>query len=282
MNRRGITLIELLVALSVSGVLVAGIYKTFVSQQHTYTVQDQLVDMQQNIRLAINGMTRELRMAGFGGGGVDGWTEFFKHGAIYGAYTGVVNPGGDDTSVTVLEGFEPLVRTTLGAAALSSSNTIFVGPDVSSFDAPPGARRYVSINGTEVHHIANNGIDNVAKTITFSGWDKVIADHQAGEPIYLIGAVTYSIGNFEGKPNCLLRDDHLGGGPQPVADNIESLQFSFFDVNGNPTVVPADIRMIRVSAVVKSDQVDRDLRKAGDGYRRRTLTTNIQLRNLIF
>ena len=39
MNRKGITLIELLVALSVSGILIAGVYKTFVSQQHTFAVQ---------------------------------------------------------------------------------------------------------------------------------------------------------------------------------------------------------------------------------------------------
>ena len=63
MNRKGITLIELLVALTISGILVAGVYRTFVSQQHTYTVQEQVVDMQQNVRLAINRMTRELRMA---------------------------------------------------------------------------------------------------------------------------------------------------------------------------------------------------------------------------
>lgn len=287
MNRKGITLIELLVALSVSGVLVAGIYKTFVSQQHTYSVQDQLVDMQQNVRLAINVMTRELRMAGFGGGGVSGWTasEFFNHGTIYGSYSGVVNPGPGGTSVTVVEGFEPLVRTTLAANALTDDNSITLN-DVSSFDAPPGARRYISINGTEAHQILS--IDTVNKKITFHGWDTVIADHPIsidgvpiGVPIYLIGAVTYSVGMFDGK-SCLLRDDHLGGGPQPVADNIESLQFEFFDVNGNVTLVPADIRMIRVRTVVKSDQVDQDLRKGGDGYRRRALNTNIQLRNLLF
>ena len=66
MNRRGLTLIELLVAVTITGLLVGGIYRTFVSQQHTYTIQEQVVDMQQNVRLAINRMTRELRMAGYG------------------------------------------------------------------------------------------------------------------------------------------------------------------------------------------------------------------------
>jgi len=280
MNRKGMTLIELLVALSVSGILIAGVYRTFVSQQHTFTVQEQVVDMQQNVRLSITRMTRELRMAGFGGGGAAGWTatEFFSHGAIYGAYTDVVNPSGGGTSVTVLEGYEPLIRTTLSLAAAAKDKSISVN-DVSGFDAPPSPKIYISVNGTEAHHIA--AIDIVGKTIQFPGWDKLVTDHQTGEPVYVVAAVTYSLGMFDGKP-CLLRDDHMGGGVQPVADNIESLQFAYFDANGNSTANPADIRMIQVTVVAISDQVDKDLAKTGDGLRRRTVRTNLQLRNLLF
>ena len=66
MKQKGLTLIELLVAMTITGILGAGIYRTFVGQQHTYEVQDQVVDMQQNVRMAISRMTRELRMGGFG------------------------------------------------------------------------------------------------------------------------------------------------------------------------------------------------------------------------
>jgi len=280
MNRKGLTMIELLVALSVSGILLAGIYRTFVSQQNTFVSQDQLVDMQQNVRLAINKMTREIRMAGFGGGGVSSWdaSEFFLHGAIYGAYTGVVTPGGGGTSVTVVEGFQLLIPTTLSAGAGSGDNKIFVS-DVSSFDTAPNPRRYISINGTESHEI--NSINAGTKELQFHGWDKLVNDHQAGEPIYLVGAVTYSIGMFEGK-SCLMRDDHLGGLGQPVAENVESLQFRYFDANGIETANPKDIRMIQVTIVARSDQVDPKLAKVGDGFRRRTMISNIQLRNLNF
>ncbi len=290
MNRKGITLIELLVALSVSGILVAGVYKTFISQQHTFTVQEQVVDMQQNVRLSITQMTRELRMAGFGGGGADGWykdfpigTEFFKHGGVYGLYTDIVNPGLGGTSVTVLEGYEPIIRTTLSqpaSASLPPNNREIYVNDASSFDQPPNPKIYISINGIEAHHIsAIDTTDPLNQKITFQGWDKLIADHQQGAPVYLIAAVTYSVGMFNGK-SCLLRDDHLGSGPQPVADNIESLQFSYFDKDGNPPATNADIQMIQVTVVAKSDQPDKDLAKTGDGLRRRTVTTNLQLRNL--
>ena len=266
MNRKGITLIELLVALTISGILVAGIYRTFIHQQHTYTVQDQVVDMQQNVRLAINRMTRELRMAGFGGGGVDGWaaTEFFNHGAIYGVYTDIVNPAGGGTSVTVLEGYQTLIPTTLSTTANTSDNSISVN-NVSSFDT--ATRKYISINGTEAHHIA--AIDTAAKTITFPGWDKVKETHPTvingvpvAVPIYLVQAITYSIGMFEGK-SCLLRDDNLGAGPQPVAESIylpdpSDLLFKYFDSSGIETADPALIRMIRATIVAMADKPDND------------------------
>ncbi len=275
MNRKGITLIELLVALVVSGVLVGGVYRTFISQQHTYTVQEQVVDMQQNVRLAINRMTRELRMAGFGK--MD--ANFFSHGGMTvgsDTFTSVVNPGGGGTSVTVVEGYQTLIPTTLSVNAGPPANSIFVN-DVSSFDT--GVNQYISINGLESHRIAS--IDVANKQLQFPGWDNLTNDHLAGEKVYLVKAITYSIGPFEGK-SCLLRDDHLGVGLQPVAENIESLQFAYFDANGNATANPPDIRMIQVNIVARSDKTDPELAKVGDGYRRRTLTSNIQLRNLLF
>jgi prepilin-type N-terminal cleavage/methylation domain-containing protein len=63
---KGLTLIELLIAMAISAILIAAIYRTFILQQKTYTVQEQVVDMQQNVRVAINRMMREIRMAGFG------------------------------------------------------------------------------------------------------------------------------------------------------------------------------------------------------------------------
>jgi type IV pilus assembly protein PilW len=61
----GLTLIELLIALAVSAFVMAGLYRTSIGQQKTYTVQDQVVDVQQNVRAALDRMTREIRMAGY-------------------------------------------------------------------------------------------------------------------------------------------------------------------------------------------------------------------------
>ena len=64
-NRKGITLIELLVALVICGLVVAGIYRVFVAQTKAYTIQDHVVEVQQNGRSAMEILLRDLRMAGY-------------------------------------------------------------------------------------------------------------------------------------------------------------------------------------------------------------------------
>ncbi|MCF8063103.1 MAG: prepilin-type N-terminal cleavage/methylation domain-containing protein, partial [Deltaproteobacteria bacterium] len=61
----GFTLIELLVTVVVSGVVMAGIYTTFVSQQNSYIVQSETAALQQNLRAAMFNLKREIRMAGY-------------------------------------------------------------------------------------------------------------------------------------------------------------------------------------------------------------------------
>ena len=64
-DKKGITLIELLVALVISGIIIGGIYRLFVTQTKAYTIQDQVVEVQQNIRSGMEFLLRDLRMTGF-------------------------------------------------------------------------------------------------------------------------------------------------------------------------------------------------------------------------
>jgi type IV pilus assembly protein PilW len=61
----GFTLTELLVAMTISGFVIAAIYSTYYSQQKSYTAQEQVAQMQQNLRGAIYHIGREIRMAGY-------------------------------------------------------------------------------------------------------------------------------------------------------------------------------------------------------------------------
>lgn len=64
-NQKGITLLELLVVLIISGIVIGGIYRLFIAQTRAYTVQDQVVEVQQNVRSAMDILLRDMRMAGF-------------------------------------------------------------------------------------------------------------------------------------------------------------------------------------------------------------------------
>jgi prepilin-type N-terminal cleavage/methylation domain-containing protein len=65
LNRKGVTLIELLIALVICGMVAAGIYQVFIAQSKAYTVQEQVTEVQQSVRSAMEIMLRDLRMAGF-------------------------------------------------------------------------------------------------------------------------------------------------------------------------------------------------------------------------
>ena len=65
LNRKGITLIELMVAMVIAALVIAGVYRIFISQTKVYAVQEQVTEVQQNTRTAMEVMLADLRMTGF-------------------------------------------------------------------------------------------------------------------------------------------------------------------------------------------------------------------------
>ena len=61
----GFTLVEIMIAMLISGIVMTSIYSAFQSQQNTYIAQEQVAEMQQNIRAGLNIMMKEIRMAGY-------------------------------------------------------------------------------------------------------------------------------------------------------------------------------------------------------------------------
>lgn len=64
-QEKAFTLVELLVVLALSAVALAIIYKTLPAQNKVYLIQDQVVEMQQQLRAVMDVMVREIRMAGY-------------------------------------------------------------------------------------------------------------------------------------------------------------------------------------------------------------------------
>lgn len=64
LNHKGVTLIELLVTLVITGMVVGGFYRIFIAQSRAYTVQDQVTEVQQNVRNTMEILVKDLTMAG--------------------------------------------------------------------------------------------------------------------------------------------------------------------------------------------------------------------------
>lgn len=63
-SERGFTLIEVLIAMMLGLVVLGAIYSSFYTQKKTYISQERMVDMEQNLRVALDFLTRDIKMAG--------------------------------------------------------------------------------------------------------------------------------------------------------------------------------------------------------------------------
>jgi type IV pilus assembly protein PilW len=64
-GQKGFTLIELMVAMAVASIVMAGIYTFYRGQLKSHITQEELVNMQQDARVGMYMMTRQIRMAGY-------------------------------------------------------------------------------------------------------------------------------------------------------------------------------------------------------------------------
>lgn len=61
----GFTVIELMITMVMAGIIVAALYAAYNVQNKSYLNQGQVVEMQQNLRAAMEFMSKEIRMAGY-------------------------------------------------------------------------------------------------------------------------------------------------------------------------------------------------------------------------
>lgn len=65
-NNKGMTLIEILIALGITAFFLLGLYSVFVAQDRTYKAQSLVSELQDNGRNAMQNLTTNIRGAGFG------------------------------------------------------------------------------------------------------------------------------------------------------------------------------------------------------------------------
>jgi hypothetical protein len=215
-------------------------------------------------------MMDDLRMAGFGN------VSMVLPASVGGRnFSNIINPDSPAAgALTIISALGEGVVIT-GVPSLSQLTVSRIVDDQGQPLFDLGDRRYVSVGGLESYTIS--AIDSGTMTLTLNGVLKY-NPVPSSTLVYPIRALTYRVVNTGGVMT-LERDESTGAGFQPMADDIEAVQFEYMDENGNPTADPADICRIRVVVTARTDEPDPEL-KDGDGRRRRQIASNVYLRNM--
>ncbi len=255
----GLTMIELLVALALSAFIIAGLYRTFVSQHKVYIVQEQVADVQQNVRATTGQMVQSIRMAGFG-------KAKMVIDPIFSAPTpdGVAVVGIAPSDATIDAGTEEdnLLPNQVKVSKLKEGETVLFNTK---------DKRFVSIDGLESREIV--AIDEGRKILTLNRLSyqqearKTEKEVRYGEEVRKIKTVVYPLRT-------------LSFGQASMGGNIEKVRYQYFDEKGNETADPSKIKMIRVTVVGMTEKPDPDYQGEKDKHRRRVIESRIAVRNL--
>jgi prepilin-type N-terminal cleavage/methylation domain-containing protein len=262
-NARGFSLVEVLVALLLTGILTAAMFRVYINQHHAWMIQDSVIDMQQNARTAIDELTRQVRMAGYGL--PNGMTPLMGYNT---------NP---DTIVLFYKTANcdaPIEH----AMPNPSAELRCDGHDVSCFHVNQRAYIYdptlesgefftITQVQTSSSHIQHN-------TTTLS------RSYPQGSIIMYVAQVQYYIDRTDTlHPNLMVRIDN--GAPQVYAENITDLQFKYMTKNGaiaDVPTVPKDVRKIGIQLFARTPL--RDPTMTATPYRYREYASNVYLRNI--
>ncbi len=312
-NNSGFTMIELLVAIALGMVIIAGLFRTFKVQQDSFVIQDQVSAMQQNLRAAMYLITRDLQMAGY-------YTNFDRNNRQMdwndldadslpnnNMETGrplifaVNNASGagikTDTDVIVIvkasreEG--RLLASGEGASAsnisLSSWNLDSEsGDDLNTAQKKYGVLVKNDLSFAELFHLDNSG--NITPPLS--------ENYTANDRIHRGDIIIYRVEDSTPTRPCLVRKN-LGSdnGYQVIAENIDNLQFRYQLNDGTWVDDPAGnqvrVRAVEVLLVARTAFPQRGYRDTNsitfggvtipapnDSYRRKSLNSIVKTRNI--
>jgi type IV pilus assembly protein PilW len=233
----GMTLIEVMVATVVSIIVVMAAMTIVVTSNKATQVNEQAADTQQNVRLAMDLISQDIKLAGFNMTSAVGTcvvgplnlaAPIVPGDNVPGGLVGAINDVGSDTvrlvvpSMTAGSGGGVPV---LSAVATGASNIIALSSGDISAMVTSGLAigSVVSIGGSSSSAVTAVGAASLtlAKPLSTS----LLAQFPIGTPVYLLQCVTYSISAVPavcgGSTSCLLRNG------VPMVDGIEDLQLAY-------------------------------------------------------
>jgi len=244
-KQQGLSLIELMVAIVISSLLMAGTIQLFINNKQTYRVQEAVSRLQENGRFAMQFLTRDIRMADFWGC-VGSVTNVVNH---LNANTDLPNPndgGVAGTDNTGLNGSDTIV---LQGAYGSGVSIISHNPSAASFNlntVDHGLEDFDIVMSTDCEKAdifeitnANSGstttaVGNTGATAEGPGnATKPGLTYEEGD-IYKVYKYSYSIqAGASGEP-ALFRN--INGTDQELIEGIQNMQIKYGeDTDGDGT-----------------------------------------------
>jgi len=285
-NEKGVTLLELIIAIVISVIVMAAANAIFTGQHKSYVKSSSVKEMQESIRAALEILKSDLMTAGYGldnkdlalcivDGGSSGPDKIYINYSDFLSDTEILSDTLGSTNIISISGS----TVTVGTVDLDSDST-------ADFKANYG----VITDNTNVTNKAAevNGVG--AANITLASGYSLSGN-------YIAPAVNYRIDTANAE---------LEKNRQPLAGNIVDLQVAYRDKDGHwhcdggtyscpmSSFKPEDIKLLRVSLVARTDKKDLgwssvgrpavENRTAGstDDYFYRTFTILVKLRNTGF
>ncbi len=265
-SARGITLVEILIALLLTGILSAAMFKIYINQHHAWMIQDSVIEMQQNARAAVDELSRQLRMTGY---------ELPNGLSPLEAYntnpdTIVVHYRGDGNCSPWIDKKMPQPSSELDCTDPGADvSCFFEGQTAFIFDPAIESGEFFEISHVQIipGKIQHN------KTVLSRCYPK-------GSLILPLDRIKFYIDQSDpDHPKLMIQ---LGLSPAQVyAEDIVDLQFDYTLKNGmvvdHPNIA-RDVREIGISVVARTPNPDAEFKD--NPYRFETYTSRVYLRNL--
>jgi len=222
----GFTLVELLIAMAIALIVITSISSAFIMQRKTYVVQEQIAEMTQNGRAAMDMLTSEIRMTGYGAP-----TSYISTWIDWVSVTMDSNPkiedGGSGPDIIHMAACFDGSAGSLSAAASKGATSITLGSGEGS-EFNTSKKKVININ--RIENAVVTGVSDDTLTIdtnpTTTGNQGLKNDYETGDPVSVVKVISYSIVQDPDGTYILKRNENLGAGRQPLAENIVDLQIT--------------------------------------------------------
>jgi len=294
MGKRGFTVVEIIVVIAIFGILMTAVYSLYLTHQRSAFTQEDIIEVQQNLRSAMDTITRDLRMAGIL---VPQGTNPLASGSPTSLQINTASAGGHFARVTqdvVTTGLDNFFSTNVdspesvdGLVGTGVVNVRLIRPiDKSN---PVGATStYLILKSTTRSgpsvEVQKPGVGNFPAGISINKGD-VIA--MTGPPVPPTTAppagfdsIVYSLTACSDSPtlSCLARTVNQAT-PEIIASNIKSINFSYlYDDGSEDSIFPTDPTTIRGVRVTITGETAATALLSG-GPKTRQMTSIIKLRN---